>query len=52
MIYDEINHAETYMGISENVDNALKLLGTIDVSKLSQGKNEIDGDNLFVMMFD
>ena len=52
MIYDEIIHAETYTGISDNVDNALKLLGSIDISKLSQGRNEIDGDNLFIMMFD
>ena len=52
MIYDEIKHAETYMGISANVDNALKFLSTIDVSKLSQGRNEIDRDNLFVMMSD
>lgn len=52
MIYDEINHAESYLGISTNVDNALKFLGTIDVAELSPGKNEIDGDNFFVMMFD
>lgn len=52
MIYDKIDNAVNYKGLSKTLDNALEFIMNIDVGRLVTGKNEIDGDNLFCMFFE
>ncbi|HHX59357.1 MAG TPA: DUF386 domain-containing protein [Epulopiscium sp.] len=54
MIYDRVKNIEQYKGISKNLDRAIAFLSTIDSQELSDGKNEIDGKNVFanVMYYD
>jgi YhcH/YjgK/YiaL family protein len=52
MIYDNIKNSLKYKGISPLLDKALEYIQNIDVSLLNTGKNVINGENLFVMMFD
>ncbi len=48
MIYDKIEHAKRYMGISQNLDRALQYMMDTDLSSLEDGKHIIDGENVFV----
>ena len=48
MIFDRIENAGRYMGISENLDKALRFMMETDLSSLENGRHEIDGDNVFV----
>lgn len=48
MIYDKIENAVRYMGISQNLDRALQYLLDTDLSSLEDGKHIIDGENVFV----
>lgn len=52
MIYDKIENAKQYKGISENLDKALDFLINMDVDGLEEGKHLIDGDNVFYMVQD
>lgn len=52
MIFDKIEHASDYKGISKNLDTALTYLKHINVNNLKPGKNEIDGNEVFVMLFE
>jgi biofilm protein TabA len=51
MIYDKIENSDQYLGLFNNLDTALNYMKNIDISKLIYGKNEIDGDNVFIMLF-
>ncbi len=48
MIFDKIENVGRYVGISENLDKALRYLANNDLSLLQNGKSIIDGDNVFV----
>lgn len=48
MIFDKIEHADRYFGISENLDKAFRFMMNTDLSALEDGKHVIDGENVFV----
>lgn len=50
MIYDKLENLETYTPVSERLAQGLRLLKTIDFSVMSDGKYEVDGENLFYML--
>lgn len=50
MIYDSLKHAEIYQGIHPGVQRGLALLRDTDFSKMEDGRHEIDGDNLFILL--
>lgn len=52
MIVDKLKNASLYYGISENITESLKYLQTTDLSQLSNGKYEIKGDEIFVIVQD
>ena len=54
MIYDKVKNIKQYTGISHNLDKAIEFLMGVDFTSLQDGKNEIDGDNVFanVMHYD
>lgn len=52
MIYAKRTHLERYLGQSESLDKAIRFLLTTDLSTLQMGRNEIDGDEVFVNRFD
>lgn len=47
MIYDTLAHAAQYKGLSPNLDKALDFLCSADFAALPDGRQEIDGDNVF-----
>ena len=47
MIYDTLENAGYYYGISPLMKKALEYLTTTDLASLPEGKIEIDGDNVF-----
>lgn len=48
MIFDKIENAGRYLGISENLDKAIHFLLENDLTSLPEGKTFIDGDKVFV----
>ena len=50
MIYDTLKHLEAYRGIHPGVMRGLELLRDTDFSKMEDGRYEIDGDNLFILL--
>lgn len=50
MIYDKLEHIETYTGISERLARGLRLLTDPDLITMAPGRYEVDGDNLFFMV--
>ncbi len=52
MIYIERSEIGRYYGMSKNLDTALKMLENTDLSQLVQGKNIVDGEEVFVNRFD
>ncbi|MGL1890033.1 MAG: YhcH/YjgK/YiaL family protein [Spirochaetaceae bacterium] len=52
MIYDKIENTDQYLGLSNNLDIALNYMKDMDFNKLKPGKYEIDGDKVFVMLFE
>lgn len=48
MIYDKIEKAGRYLGISRNMDRAIQYMMDTDFSSLEDGKHVIDGENVFV----
>ena len=47
MIYDTLAHASQYKGLHPGLDKALDFLARPDLTTLSDGRYEIDGDNVF-----
>ena len=41
MIYDKLSNAKRYLGISENLDVALRFIAEHDLNELPLGKTEI-----------
>ncbi len=50
MIYDTLDHLEAYRGVHPGVMRGLELLRDTDFSKWADGRYEIDGDNIFVLI--
>ena len=48
MIYDTIQNATLYKGMSPNLDTAIDFILTHDLEALPLGRTEIDGDNVFL----
>ena len=51
MIYAEISDLSKYYGLSENLDTAIRFLEKCDLSTLVPGRNEVDGDKVFINRF-
>lgn len=47
MIYDSISNAHQYLGMSENLDIALKLMQSIKGDALAPGRYEAQGDQVY-----
>lgn len=50
MIYDSLKHMESYRGIHPSVYRGLELLRDTDFSTWEDGRHEIDGDDLFLLL--
>lgn len=50
MIYDSLKHLEAYGGVHPGVMRGLELLRDTDFSVMEDGRYEIDGDNLFILL--
>ncbi|MBD5549923.1 MAG: DUF386 domain-containing protein [Lachnospiraceae bacterium] len=48
MIYDKIENAKRYLGISKNLDTALHYIMDTDLSALEDGRHIVDSENVFV----
>lgn len=51
MIYTTMEHLHAYFGIAKNLDKALAFLETCDLRALAMGRNEIEGNQVFVNRF-
>ena len=51
MIYAEISDLSKYLGIHKNIDTAIHYLEHCDLKTLVAGRNEVDGDNVFINRF-
>lgn len=52
MIYTKIKNIKRYLGQSEALDTAIRYLLTADLRSLVKGRNEVDGDQVFINRFD
>lgn len=52
MIYTKRKNIERYLGQSESLDTAIRHLLSADLSTLTKGRNEVDGDQVFINRFD
>ena len=52
MIYTNFHQMSRYEHLSPNLDTALRFLASADLTKLEMGRNEVDGDNVFINRFD
>lgn len=50
MILDSVNNLGQYKGLSKNLDRAIDYISENDLSVLPVGKNEIYGDDVFVII--
>lgn len=51
MIYTKMEYLDSYLGIHTNLDKAITFLKTCDLGTLSMGRNEVDGDQVFINRF-
>jgi YhcH/YjgK/YiaL family protein len=51
MIYDKLDNAQYYYGISPRVEKALRFLRETDLVKLDEGKHPIDGEDVVVNVY-
>lgn len=52
MIYTTKENLHRYFGISKALDTAIRYLLSADLAKLVKGRNEVDGDQVFINRFD
>lgn len=52
MIYTNMARLERYLGVSDGLDTAIRYLKSADLTALVKGRNEVDGDNVFINRFD
>lgn len=51
VIYTKRAHLSRWLGLNKNLDTAIHHLMTADLTRLALGRNEIDGDEVFVYRF-
>ena len=51
MIYTKRDRLARYKGISAPLDTAIDYLASADLSQLAMGRNEVDGDKVFINRF-
>lgn len=52
MIYTDFCNLSQYVGISENLDTALRFLQKCDLKTLVHGRNDVDGEKVYINRFD
>lgn len=52
MIYTKRKNLERYLGQCDSLDTAIRYLQTADLTQLHKGRNEVDGDQVFINRFD
>lgn len=52
MIYTKRSGLGRYQGISKALDTAIDFLAEADLSKLQMGRNDVDGDEVYINRFD
>lgn len=52
MIYSTFDNLHRYKGISQHLDTAIAFLTSQDLTQLHNGRNEVDGDNVFINVFE
>ena len=52
MIFDRIENIEKYKGIYSNLDMAIDFIINTDLSELSNGKNIVDSDKIYINIVD
>lgn len=50
MIFDKVQNAKIYKGISKNLDKALDVLMTENFAAKENGKHIVDGDNVYYLI--
>ena len=50
MVIDQLRNAKVYVGMHHRLAQGLEYLRTMDLSKLADGKHEIDGKDLFLIL--
>jgi biofilm protein TabA len=50
MIADHLRHARRYAGLLPRLDRAIDFLATTDLTALPEGRHELDGANLYVLV--
>lgn len=51
MIYTKLKNIERYLGLSDSLDTAIRYLTSADLADLVKGRNEVDGDNVYINRF-
>ena len=51
MIYTKLNQMNRYKGILNSLDTAIDYLMSADLSNLVMGRNDVDGDQVFINRF-
>ena len=51
MIYTKIKYLDHYRGICPNLDRAIEYLAGCGLASLKPGRNEVDGDRIFINRF-
>ena len=52
MIYTKRKNLHRYFGISDAMDTAIRHIQSADLTQLVKGRNEVDGDQVFINRFD
>ncbi|MDY4180515.1 MAG: YhcH/YjgK/YiaL family protein [Pseudoflavonifractor sp.] len=52
MIYTKRDCLSRYKGLSASLDTAIDFLASADLTKLAMGRNDVDGDTVFINRFD
>ena len=52
MILDHLDNAPLYFGVGDRIATALKYLQATDLARLPTGRNEIDGERIFALVFE
>jgi len=50
MITDKIENAKLYLGLNKRIQKALEYIITTDLINIKEGKYDIDGDNIYVLV--
>lgn len=51
MIYTDLKHLKRYLGLNPNLDTAITYLEENGIEALAPGRNEVDGDNVYINRF-